>query len=70
MVNGAPDVFPHYKEHRRDEDVVLNVEGEEIVETAGEHGANAGGAVAHRFMVFCKNNKDTTKFTVENKKKL
>lgn len=38
--------------------MVLDVEGIEIVETAGEHGASAGGAVTLRLWVDCKTNKN------------
>lgn len=37
--------------------MVLNIEGIEIVETAGKHGASAGGAVTVRLQVHCKKNK-------------
>lgn len=47
-VDGPSNVLPHDKEHGRNKDVVLDIEGVEIVEAAGEHGASAGGAVAVR----------------------
>ena len=47
-VDHPSDVLPHDIEHGGDKDVILDVEGIQIVEAVGEHGASAGGAVTVR----------------------
>lgn len=60
-VNGASNISPHHEKQDRNKNVVFNIEGVEIVEAGGEHGACAGGAVTLWFWVLCKTVKNVGK---------